>query len=92
MSSSLAQTAASSSAGSEGGEEFFVGRKKEYRDDDGANLQREAEQKGFLALAGLSSASASEIGLHRPLVRRRTHRAHVGRHCCSLYSQVSLFE
>lgn len=54
------------------------------------HLQRQAQQKGRVALAGVPSVVASEAGFYRPLVRRSADRPQVGDHRRTLHSQVSL--
>lgn len=57
--------------------------------DHRSHLQRQTQQKGRLALAGVPSVAASKTGLHRSLVRRCADRSQMGDHRRSLHSQVS---
>lgn len=54
-----------------------------------AHLQRQAQQKGLVALAGVPAAAAPETRLHRPLVRRCADRSQMGDHRRPLRTQVS---
>lgn len=87
MSSSVAAAAAIDrlARGPAGGRRLAVNNHHHHR----SHLQRQAQQKGRLALASVASIAAPEAGLHRSLVRRGADRPQVGDHRRPLRSQVS---
>lgn len=57
--------------------------------DHRSHLQRQTQQEGRVALAGVPSVVASKTRLHRSLVRWCADRSQMGNHRRSLHSQVS---
>lgn len=72
--------------GPAGGRRFVVNNHHHHR----SHLQRQAQQKGRMALASVASIIAPKARVYRSLVWRGADRPQVGDHRRPLYSQVSL--